>query len=124
MNDKELEKIFSEKRYYALDENNNVFRADMNEWAKCFKKDTFIVKQEHIDNKFVSTVFLGIDHNFNLLYADDDKDEYKPHIFETMVFNEGEGREQYCDRYSTWKEAEEGHQRAIQWVKNGCNEEE
>jgi hypothetical protein len=25
----------------------------------------------------------------------------------------------YCRRYSTWQEAEEGHRKAIEWVKEG-----
>ena len=30
----------------------------------------------------------------------------------------------YQERYATWKEAEEGHKRAVQWVKEGCKEDD
>ena len=46
----------------------------------------------------VSTVFLGINHNFR---------GNKPLWFETMVFGGALDREQR--RYSTWEEAERGH---------------
>jgi hypothetical protein len=49
----------------------------------------------------VSTVFLGIDHNFG---------NGPPLLFETMVF--GGEYDGYCKRYSTWEEAEGGHKTA------------
>jgi hypothetical protein len=53
----------------------------------------------------VSTVFLGLDHNFGEGGA--------PLLFETMVFGlPGED----CRRYSTWAEAEEGHARIVAQV--------
>lgn len=51
----------------------------------------------------VSTVFLGLDHRFG--------DEGPPVLWETMVFVDGEGREQ--ERWRTKSEAETGHAR---WV--------
>lgn len=47
----------------------------------------------------VSTVFLGLDHNF--------APEGPPLLFETMVF--GGSADQSCWRYATWEEAEAGH---------------
>jgi hypothetical protein len=41
-----------------------------------------------------------------------------------MVFKGKGSSEEYCDRYSTWQEAEEGHKVAVEWVKNGCKEED
>jgi hypothetical protein len=29
----------------------------------------------------------------------------------------------YCERYSTWDEALEGHNKAIEWVKDGCKDD-
>ena len=52
-------------------------------------------------NKRISTVFLGLDHQFNEIG--------KPLIFETMVFPECE----ICERYSTWEEAEKGHKKVV-----------
>lgn len=57
------------------------------------------VAQEHIAEIFVSTVFLGVDHNYGL-YGD-------PVLFETMAFCNDESIS--CDRYCTWAEAEAGH---------------
>jgi hypothetical protein len=52
----------------------------------------------------VSTVFLGLDHNFGF--------GRKPLLFETMIF--GGKHDQYQERYSTYKEAEKGHAVALE----------
>lgn len=113
--------IIDRKDKYILDENNNVIPADLMTWSNFFedaKRRT--VKQETVNDLWVSTVFLGLDHNF---YFRENNEYYKPHVFETMIFK-GVSSLNYQDRYSTWKEAEEGHQKAIQWIKDGCKEEE
>jgi len=51
----------------------------------------------------VSTVFLGLDHNFF--------GEGPPLLFETMVFDDYGGGD--CWRWSTWDEAVEGHKQAV-----------
>jgi hypothetical protein len=57
------------------------------------------------DGKWVSTVWLGMNYNF-----DDDI----PLIFETMVFPSKDNYEDIdCDRYSTLEEAIAGHQKMI-----------
>lgn len=56
----------------------------------------------------VSTVFLVLDHNHST--------KGKPVLFESMIFN-GE-MNQSLNRYRTWKEAEEGHKKMIELVKN------
>lgn len=55
----------------------------------------------------VSTVFLGIDHNFSGLG--------KPVLFETMVFNGP--LDQEMNRYCTEAAAREGHKRMVQRVR-------
>lgn len=61
------------------------------------------VKSDHLpDGVHVSTVFLCLDHNYGA---------GSPLLFETMIF--GGEYDQYMQRYSTWKEAELGHQNAI-----------
>ena len=67
------------------------------------------------NKKIVSTVFLGIDHNFNNLNG-----KQKPLLFETMVFsNEKNFDELDVDRYSTWEEAKKGHKKMVEkWGKN------
>lgn len=63
----------------------------------------------------VSTVFLGLDHSFS--------PEGPPLIFETMVFPGDSYVEEYAERYTTREEAEEGHQRAIAWVRKQQEED-
>lgn len=60
---------------------------------------------------FVSTVWLGMDHNWS--------GEGKPIIFETMVFAYDEDGEvnfsgEYQERYATEKEALAGHAKAVE----------
>lgn len=102
--------------YYKLDENKNAAPCNLWEWAEqcenMRKTRTKHVNCEIINGKRISTIWLGLDHQW--------EDDGLPLIFETMVFDNYE--EIYCDRYSTWKEAEEGHQKAVEWVKNGCKE--
>ena len=50
----------------------------------------------------ISTVFLAINHGFS--------SDSVPLVFETMIF--GGKFSGYCERYSTWQDAEEGHKRA------------
>ncbi|MDO9000977.1 MAG: hypothetical protein Q7W45_14515 [Bacteroidota bacterium] len=56
----------------------------------------------------VSTVFLVLDHNHS--------PKGKPVLFESMIFK-GE-LNQSLNRYRTWKEAEEGHKKMVELVKN------
>jgi hypothetical protein len=58
-----------------------------------------IVKQDYIGGIFVSTVFLGLDHNW--------LPGGPPVLFETMVF--GGRMDMYQDRCCTWEEAEQMH---------------
>ena len=73
-----------------------------------------VVKQENVGPYFVSTVFLGNDHNFHL--------SGPPVLFETMVFD-NESREEsaedfnYQRRCCTWKEAEAMHAEAVKEVR-------
>jgi hypothetical protein len=76
--------------------------------------DTKHIALDEINGKRISTVWLGLNHNYF---------GGKPLIFETMVFGERGGHEEYMDRYSTWDEAVEGHKKAVAWVLNGCIEE-
>lgn len=57
----------------------------------------------------VSTVFLGIDHNWGAR-------SLGPVIFETMVFGGPLNEEQ--ERYSTWDDAKAGHDRWLQRVRD------
>lgn len=62
------------------------------------------------DGKWISTVWLGLDHSF---------DVDRPLIFETMVFpKSGDYGELDMDRYSTEEEAKKGHKKMVaKWMK-------
>lgn len=76
-------------------------------WFETAKRKVALTKQGRVS---VSTVFLGLNHNFGA---------GKPLLFETMVF--GSPCDQDQERYSTWEEAEAGHARMCEKVfaKNG-----
>lgn len=98
---------------YVLLPDKTYREADLYEWSEQFeemsKKGERHVGDDHVCGKHVSTVWLGLDHNLH---------GGAPHVFETMVFDTPRGgNDIYMDRYSTWEEAEEGHQKAIEWVK-------
>lgn len=98
--------------YYYLDENKNPIRCDLKTWTIKFDNQNRVVKQEEVNDKYVSTMFLGLDHNYL-------EDNDNPHIFETMIFQNNDWQDIYCERYSTYQEAEEGHEKAVQLVKQG-----
>jgi hypothetical protein len=80
-----------------------------------FSEKNKIVKQEDVNNLWVSTVYEGLNHQLG---------EGPPLIFETMVFGkDGEevefSNEKYCERYSTLADAMAGHNQAVEQVKNG-----
>lgn len=76
-------------------------------WAR-IAKDT-------VENVLVSTVFLALDHSW--------KEGGPPILFETMIF--GGKYDQYQDRYSTWDKAIQGHEIAVNLVKQSlCQEDQ
>lgn len=87
---------------------------DSLEFAKwCETADRVVAQSQVGDGVMVSTVFLGIDHNFAF--------DGPPILFETMIFQTKEGGaemlDDYQERYRTWGEAEAGHARAVAMVK-------
>lgn len=89
---------------------------DIEEWIKLNDNPNYrIVKQDELSNgKWVSTVLLGLDHNFG---------GGKPLIFETMIFpSKGNLNEEYCQRYSTLYEAKIGHVEAVYLAQNNLIE--
>ena len=107
--------------YYILDENKNPVPCELMVWAEWFEtlEDRRVAKSI-VNGKRISTVFLGLDHGDFM----EGEPNHKPAIFETMVFPAEGMLDIYCQRYSTWQEAEEGHQRAVQWVLDGCKDDE
>lgn len=92
-------------RYYILIDRTPM-AVDAMTWAKQFDKrcDHWQVAFDKIDARCnVSTVFLGLDHNFS--------GRGDPVLFETMIFGGAldDGRWRYC----TWADAERGHAEAV-----------
>ena len=110
--------------HYKLDKNKNVVPGDMIESEKILmnKNNEKIVNQEYVGDKFISTVFLAIDHGYPQWSGH--TENYKPVVFETMIYDQTKDKWlHYQERYHTWKEAEEGHKKACQWVQDGCKDE-
>ena len=94
--------------HYVLDENHIPRKAkSFLEWAEFFEQTELrrVAKTETSRGE-VSTVFLGIDHNFGF--------KGPPILFETMVF--GGPYNEYMERYCTWAEAEEGHAHVVKLI--------
>lgn len=84
--------------YYILDGKTPVPADSVLEWAKAFETMDRHVHYTVLGETTISTVFLGINHNLR---------EGKPLLFETMIL--GGEHDGFCERYSTWEEAEKGH---------------
>jgi len=66
------------------------------------------VAYTEVPGGYVSTVFIGLDHNFT--------SDGPPLLFETMIF--GGPHTDYQQRYATWDEAEQGHAVAVALASN------
>jgi hypothetical protein len=108
---------------YFLNDDHTYRPCTIREWSNQYFNHKNVSKKtlacDHISDKRISTVWLGVDHNvFTNI------NNTAPILFETMIFTGDENLEIYLDRYSTWDEAMSGHKRAIKWVIDGCNDEE
>ncbi len=77
------------------------------EWAKLIEDSEYkrVAETTLPDGKWVSTVWLGLDHSFG---GD------KPLIFETMVFSRKDDENDLdYQRYSTLEEAQKGHEEIV-----------
>lgn len=84
---------------------------DLLAWAKLLENESYKrVAEDQIGPYWVSTVWLGLDHNHSI--------KGSPLIFETMVFGPGED-DIFCDRYSTEQEAAEGHVDVVNQLRDG-----
>jgi len=110
---------------YILDGHKAVECEDLLEWAAWFETaDRHVAKTDVDGIRFlvwlgklfrtkrfepvrVSTVFLGLNHSFG---------GGEPQIFETMIFGGTFDEEMW--RYSTWEQAEKGHQEAVGRITN------
>jgi hypothetical protein len=89
--------------HYVL-EGKEAKSVDLITWAKWFEAaDRHVAKTDITDDIHVSTVFLGLDHSFG---------DGPPLLYETMIF--GGEHDEYQQRYSTWEQAEAGHEKAVE----------
>jgi hypothetical protein len=99
---------------------------DLLQWAMRFEIEERRVRLTRVGPYFVSTVFLGLDHNFS--------PKGPPLLFETMVFLEtGEKHpnplrsRSFLDhqwRCATWPEAEKQHEAAVREVQQAHDDVE
>jgi hypothetical protein len=84
---------------------------DLMTWAHWFENfDNWKVASTRITERCeVSTVFLGLDHNFS---------GGEPLLFETMTF--GGPLDDDTRRYPTWADAERGHAEAVVQARKAC----
>ncbi len=99
--------------HYILIDGVAVLEPDVMKWADWMDyggsdetHPRFLARTEVGDVR-VSTVFLGIDHNWSR--------EGPPILWETMVF--GGEHDDYCKRYPTPEEAKKGHAFAVMLAK-------
>jgi hypothetical protein len=95
-------------KFYILD-GKTPKACTLEQWAKWFDGNNRKVASTMIGNVRVSTVFLGLDHNFSP-HGD-------PLLFETMIF--GGEHDQYQDRCTTWEQAEAQHVEAVLVAQGG-----
>jgi hypothetical protein len=103
------------EKWYKIDANHNVSKSTMTESMESKRKYGRVAWSDLGEKGVVSTVFLGLDHN----YADDGE----PHVFETMYFPEvfgdspdncnGSWEDGHQERCSTWVEAQQQHKRVV-----------
>lgn len=99
---------------YKLEGHIPVPVEEVHDWARWYKTANRRVSETFVGGKRVSSVFLGLDHNYLNHYGKN------PLLFETLVFENGES-EAYADdiigdRYSTWDEAVAGHNRIVKML--------
>jgi len=102
----QAERSFLDK-YILVDHEPVLFEGHLIEWGLWMERDhNRVVKQEVVGQYRVSTIFLGMDHNWLR------SKESKPILFETMVFVvEGyESNLEIRQRCCTWDEAVAQHE--------------
>lgn len=96
------------KKYILID-GEVIEEPDLLTWGKWFETPgSRTIGRNKIGKIYISTVFLGIDHNFGC--------GGPPILFETMIFK---GKhDKYQERYRNLKDAKEGHLKAVELVEN------
>lgn len=100
--------------HYILN-GKEVEKADLMTWAKWLESNSAArrVAATDVGDFWVSTTFLGLDHSFG---------DGPPLLFETMIFRRDPTGainfgDLYCDRCSTYAQAEEMHEKACGYAR-------
>jgi hypothetical protein len=101
--------------HYAVLRGHEVVETfDISEWSQSFESTDRIVEQTTVNRYWISTVFVGLYSTFG---------NSRPRWFETMVFEEREGKSVKSSRferhYSTWEEAKAGHDSIVEIIRYG-----
>lgn len=101
-----------EPKWYILDKENKPVLSTSEGWYKWISDNNgFPIRIDYTqvsDKVYVSTIFLGLNHNFG---------EGPPILFETMIFGFDDGIE-YQWRYSSFDDAMVGHDMAVKKAMN------
>lgn len=98
---------------YILDAHGNPQEEhDLFRWAHWYETADRTVAKSTINGAEISTVFLGLDHNFH---------EGRPLLFETMIF--GGPHHEFQRRYHTREDAMDGHRWAEHLVRDEISAE-
>jgi hypothetical protein len=87
--------------YWVLEGQTPVPEPDLLRWGRWFESGERTVARTWVRGGCVSTVFLGLNHNFF--------GSGPPLLFESMLFVDGDAGGEDLERYSTWSQAEAGH---------------
>ena len=101
--------------HYILLPDHSVQMVDLLTWAMFFEDhDARRVGEDFVASYRISTVFLGIDHNF---FGVRTRGKHVPILFETMIFGpDDDALDLHCRRYATWDEAVAGHRETVAMV--------
>ncbi len=103
----------AENWYYVLDEDGNPIAADVQTWARWFNEvECRKVAFDTIGTLRVSTVFLGLDHQWG---------DGPPVLWETMVFGLPDDVNEIQLRYTSKADALKGHRQTCDAIRAGAN---
>jgi hypothetical protein len=94
-------------KHWILDDNGRPIQVDLLTWAKWFGSDKRALAQETVGQNMISTIFLGIDHNWLEIGP--------PVLWETMTFGAKLNQEQ-CRCAGTKEQAEAMHEQMVKAV--------
>lgn len=107
--------------YYYLNPDHSYRQCSPKDWERQFHFMNRVVESCIVNGLLVSTVWSGI-YRYPCSHIGA---PVTPLPFETKIFDlESNTEELYDAHCSTWEEALEQHKNAIQWVLNGCMQEE